>query len=201
MYKKKWKGWVHFLGKNALRQRNYVSYNKFLDYLKKNNIKSVKEWWKFRKKNKVPDIYPSFPRKIYNKSWKDIYGRRNFTTFNQAKKFALKLKLNKASDWTNYLKNNKRPKFIPWKPQEYYKDKGWKGWGDFLGTGRISDHFKRSLWLKFKEAKKFVKKQKLKNKDQWFNFIKKNRPINLPSNPAHGYKKEWKGWPDFLGKK
>ncbi|MDC0167614.1 DEAD/DEAH box helicase family protein [Candidatus Pelagibacter sp.] len=201
IYKKKWKGWVHFLGKNALRQRNYVSYDKFLDFLKKNNINTVKEWWNFRKKNKVPDIYPSFPNKIYNKSWKDIYGRRNFVKFNDAKKFAKSLKLKKAADWGQYLKNNKKPSNIPWHPHIYYKNKGWNGWGDFLGTGVISDHLKRDFWLSFKDAKKIIKKNKFKHRDDWFKFIKKKRPKEFPSNPAYAYKKEWKGWSDFLGMK
>jgi superfamily II DNA or RNA helicase len=201
LYKKKWKGWIHFLGKNSKQERTYASYNEFLDYLKKNDIKSVKEWWKFRKRNKIPKVYPAFPEKIYNKNWKDIYGRRNFTTFKNAKKFALSLKLSKATDWNLYFKNNKRPNFIPWKPQDYYRNTGWSGWGDFLGTGRISDRFKRSYWLKFNDAKKFAKKKSINNRDEWFKFIKQYRPKEVPSNPAVGYKKEWKGWPDFLGKK
>ena len=136
-YKKKWKSWIHFLGKKSKRHRDYVSYNEFLDYLKKNNIKSVKEWWRFRKKIKVPNIYPSFPDKIYNKSWKDIYGRRKFIKFKDAKKFAISLKLNKAADWNTYFKKNKKPMFIPWHPESYYKEKGWNGWVDFLNIKKI----------------------------------------------------------------
>lgn len=28
-----------------------------------------------------------------------------------------------------------------------------------------------------------------------------SKPDLLPKTPQHIYKKEWKGWPDFLGKK
>ena len=117
---------------------------------------------------------------------KDIYGRRNFVTFNDAKKFAKSLKLKKAADWSKYLKNNKRPSNIPWHPDTYYKNKGWNGWGDFLGTGVISDHFKRDFWLSFKDAKKIIKKKKFKHRDDWFKFIKKKRPKEFPSKPAQG---------------
>ena len=56
LYKKKWKGWISFLGKESKSGRSYVSYDKFLNYLKKNKIKSVNEWLIFRKKNKVHEI-------------------------------------------------------------------------------------------------------------------------------------------------
>ena len=37
---------------------------------------------------------------------------------------------------------------------------------------------------------------------QWNIFFKKNkRPNGIPAKPFNTYKKEWKGWLDFLGKK
>jgi len=32
-------------------------------------------------------------------------------------------------------------------------------------------------------------------------YSKTKRPLNIPGHPDNIYKKEWKGWDDFLGKK
>ena len=42
----------------------------------------------------------------------------------------------------------------------------------------------------------------IKNQDQWILFTRtKDFPNDIPKQPRQKYKKQWKGWPDFLGKK
>jgi hypothetical protein len=36
-------------------------------------------------------------------------------------------------DWRNHTKKPTFPYDIPKSPHIYYKNKGWKGWADFLG--------------------------------------------------------------------
>ena len=46
-------------------------------------------------------------------------------------------------------------------------------------------------------SKKYIQASK-----SWKDLInKKNFPDNIPKTPQAVYKTEWKGWPDFLGKK
>ena len=54
----------------------------------------------------------------------------------------------------------------------------------------------------FDEAKNFVKKKNIKTETEFRIFNRSGkRPNNFPSAPARTYKDQWKGWPDFLGKK
>ena len=58
-----------------------------------------------------------------------------------------------------------------------------------------------SLWLLGK-AKNYAQSLKLKNVKEWFLHTKsKDFPNDIPRVPSNTYKKDWKGWPDFLGKK
>ncbi len=55
-------------------------------------------------------------------------------------------------------------------------------------------------WRPFVEARKFVRKLKLKNAGEWEQYSKSGeRPDDIPSSPRHTYKKEWTTWGDWLG--
>ena len=85
------------------------------------------------------------------------------------------------------------PLNIPQSVDIIYKDRGWKNWDDFLGT---------SKFIPFNEAKKYASSLAINGWNQWNKYFKKNkRPNGIPAKPFNTYKNEWKGWPDFLGKK
>ena len=51
----------------------------------------------------------------------------------------------------------------------------------------------------FKEARKYVRSQKLKNYIQWLEFARSNKkPSDLPICPWSTYRKEWQGLGDWL---
>ena len=56
-------------------------------------------------------------------------------------------------------------------------------------------------WRSFKQARKFVHKLGLKNRDEWRVFVKSGkRPDDIPNQPAGVYKnKGWKNLGDWLG--
>jgi hypothetical protein len=72
-------------------------------------------------------------------------------------------------------------------------------WGDFLGTGSVANYYKK--YLKYKEAKFFVKKFHFKNQKEWFKYSKSKKfPSFLPASPMQVYKNSgWIGLVDFLG--
>ena len=39
--------------------------------------------------------------------------------------------------WTAWSKEGMRPRNVPANPQTTYKDRGWQGWGHWLGTGNV----------------------------------------------------------------
>ena len=111
--------------------------------------------------------------------------------------------------WNNYAKgrhSDKPPKpfDIPAKPSQTYKNKGWKGYGDWLGTGTIATF--HTKYRKFEDARDFVRKLKLRSQAEWKNYVngeytdKLLKPSDIPSHPDNTYReKGWKGYGDWLG--
>ena len=89
---------------------------------------------------------------------------------------------------------------IPSVPEGVYKGKGWKGWGDFLGTGNLANQDKK--FRTFREARDFVRSLKLKSRKEWQEYCKSDKkPDDIPSTPQKVYKKEWGGMEDWLDAK
>ena len=124
---------------------------------------------------------------------------RVYRTFNEARRFARSLKLKSRAGWDEIIEAEKHPEDIPKAPDAYYNRRGyWNSWGDFLGTGNIQPG-QRKFWS-YEKAREFVRKLGLKDTDAWYAYCKSGKkPIGLPSLPSRTYKKEWKGWGDYLG--
>jgi len=81
---------------------------------------------------------------------------------------------------------------IPSNPDHTYVEKGWKGSGDWLGTGRIS--IKRRVHRPFEEAREFVRSLHLKSTKEWLKFTKGQMPekgtlpFDIPANPCGAYR-------------
>ena len=218
VYKDKgWKGWGNFLGTYsiAVKDRNFRSFNEARNFVHSLNLNSQKDWKGYvqgRSSNlpKLPIDIPTNPNRTYiNTGWKsfgDWLGNNkianknlSFFNFNDAKKFVRNLKLKSAREWQQYSKSTNRNHNIPSDPQHKYKNKGWEGWGDFLGTNSV---VRNRNFSPFEEGRNFVHSLNLKSVKEWIIYYKTLRPKNIPRNPHIIYKdKGWKGWVDFLGKK
>ena len=120
-----------------------------------------------------------------------------FLPFEEAKDYALSLKLANRKQWLNHCSEGHIPGNIPRNPDYVYK-KDWKGSGDWLGTGRPSP--KDRTFKPFHQARAYVHNLALKNKEDWYEYSKsRNRPHDIPSLPPRAYKMNWKGWGDWLG--
>lgn len=136
---------------------------------------------------------------------------KKFRSFENARAFVRKLKLQSAFEWQQYSKGalskfKKKPDDIPSTPGETYANKGWVGFGDWLGTGRVANQQKK--FRSFKKARIFAHQLKLKNVSEWRKYTRgkvMNRmklPIDIPANPEGVYKNEgWKGYGDWIGTK
>ena len=122
--------------------------------------------------------------------------------FDEAREFARSLNLRNRDEWKQYCKSGKdgipRPDDIPSAPDDVYKNDGWKGFGDWLGTGSIAP--KNREFLPFEEARDFARSLNLRNRDGWYEYCKSGeRPDDIPANPGIIYKNDgWKGYPDWL---
>lgn len=207
---KGWKGTGDWLGIKTHLDTEFYDFDKAKDIIAELGVKSMKEWRVYYKKHK-PEGLPSAPNMTYkNSGWKgfgDYFGtgkvanyNKKYREFKKAREFARSLKLRTVSEWREYCKSGQNPDDISGSPHNTYKNEGWIGYGDWLGTGRVVDG--EQDWLSFEEARKFAHNLKLKGKEHWMRFAKTNeKPKNIPTTANRVYKDEWKGWADFLGKK
>ena len=213
------KGWIDigdFLGtfKKSNIGRKYKSFEEAKIFLKKLNLNSRTEWIRYYKNGNKPDDLPVDLHNTYSKhqEWKgisDFLGSsyvntkdRDYLTYEEAEVFMKKIALKNLKEWQEYRKFNK-PLNIPANPNTHYKNKGWKGYGAFLGNGNKRNKLNAEDFLSFEEAKDFLKKIKLKNTKEW-NLYKSSREFNIkiPRSPNVVYKnKGWNGFGDFLGNK
>ena len=133
------------------------------------------------------------------KEFRDIYNRVLFLPFEEAKDFAIKLKLKNLAEWQKYCKSGKKPNNIPSYSNEVYKNKGLISWGYFLGTGYIAH--KDREYLPFEEAREFIRELELKTYKEWEEYSKSGkRPNNIPGSPYKIYKNiGWTNMADWLG--
>lgn len=134
--------------------------------------------------------------------------KNTYCSFKKARRFAKSLGLQTREEWKAWVNGEfqafelpKKPKDIPKYPAYVYEESGWRGWGDWLGTGR-SWYRGGTNFRSFEEARKFVHQLGLKNHKEWRAWAKTEaRPEYIPSTPNQVYKKEgkWKGLGDWLG--
>ena len=132
--------------------------------------------------------------------------RYNWKSFEEAREFVRKLKLKNTREWRDYIKNEvSKPSDIPNSPNLVYKEKGWVGFGDWLG---ISSEDKDKKYLPFNSAKTIVNKMSYVKSIQGYKnaIVKKNESIkrnfnaSIPVNPDHVYKNSgWTNWSEYLG--
>jgi len=162
-------------------------------WARENNIQSVREY-----REKVPDNFPRFPDTTYARTglwtnWYDFlalpHPEKTFASYEDAQAWAISNNITSGRAW----KSADRPSNMPYNPQEFYKDTGkWKGWGGFLGTGRV----RRTEFVTFEEARNWARQNNILTAQQWLAAIK---PDNIPALPWRVYEAEWISFPHFLG--
>jgi hypothetical protein len=212
-------------GTIAAHLREYRSFTQARAFIHSLNLKNQAEWNKFcRGKMKhlglLPTDIPVNPWRTYSdKGWSglgDWLGTgtiaarlRKYRTFTMARAYARSLKLKSAAEWRAFCKGEMPekgdlPADISKAPNQKYADKGWKSWGDWLGTGRIADQLKR--YRSFSKARAFARNLRLKSRAEWHAFCKGEMlslgqlPKDIPSSPNNTYATQgWVGMGDWLG--
>lgn len=214
---KGWKGMGDWLGTDeiATQLRVYRSYRKAVRFVRSLGLKSQNDWYKyvkgeFKDKPALPKDIPANPVRVYRANgWRGLghwLGEFNvapfdriYMPFSKARLFVRSLNLKRRSEWRDFCANRlkrKKPKNIPSNPNLVYST--WKGMGDWLGTGNISNNQKK--FLQFRKARNAARKLELRSMSEWKKYISSTKEINLPKAPDNVYKKKgWIGWPDFLG--
>jgi hypothetical protein len=196
-----WEGFGYFLGTGRMATRSavYLTFDECKKFVHNLHLSGQNEWVKYCKIGEKPLNIPVAPWRVYkNKGWKNMgefFGtgtianqNKPFRSYKEAKKFARSLGLKNNIEWKEYCKSGNKPDYIPSSPEKTYKNKGWVGVGDWLGTGNVKpgDIQYRSP----QEAKEFVKKLGLKNAKEWNAYCTSgNKPDDIPSAPWKVYKK------------
>jgi hypothetical protein len=230
VYKKKgWQGWGDWLGTFAIAPYNrvYPPFEEAHRFARSLKLTNIDEWRRFCKgempeKGKLPENMTASPHKTYlNKGWISVGDwlgtgsiantrkSKMFLPFVDARTFVRRLGLKSQKEWHLYCSGktpSKKPKpqDIPRNPGQVYAQLGWKGFGDWLGTGRIADQDR--VFREFESARKFVHGLALKSKTEWFKYCKGQiglrgrKPDDIPANPAKSYaRRGWVSWADWLG--
>lgn len=136
-----------------------------------------------------------FAEQLNIRIWEKL-SRFNWLPLNEARSFVRKLGLKNVYDWYEIKKTDKLPYNIPRSPENAYKNLGWKGIGDWIGTGKIADQFLE--YLSFSEARKFMADNNIKSLPEWKKFRNQNNIKNIPAKLFRTYSDNWKGEPHFF---
>lgn len=204
-----WCSWADWLGTGTIANQNkkYLSFDQARTFVRKLTLVSREEWVAYARSEKKPKNIPTNLRQTYRDcgwhGWGDFLGtgfihKKNFLLFKKARAYVRKLRLKSQGEWRAYIKSGKKLDNIPSDPSKIYKDKGWCGFGDWLGTGYVANQNRK--FLPFDKAWKIVKKLHLKSLTEWHTYCKSGkRPDSIPAECPRVYKDKWQGWGHFLG--
>jgi hypothetical protein len=124
--------------------------------------------------------------------------KRQYRSYDEAKKFVRPLNLKNYNEWIAYCKSGNKPDDIPSDPWNVYA-KEWCGNGLFLGV--YDPNLEKRGYRTLHESMVVVHQLNLKNYNEWIAYCKSGKkPITIPDEPDKVYKKEgWLGWGHWLG--
>ena len=196
--KGRWVSWEKFLG---VSQNKYLTLDETIKYFRKNKIQNSKHWVRYKKENKIKDIVVQPDRIFRDKgwiSWEHACGegykdntKKKFRSLEKIKKFVKSKGVKNSTEWINWCRKNSRPIDVPLDIPRVIKEV--KSWTEFF----------ENYFYSYDQARNFLKKHKFTTARSCVKFLKKSKFKNIPKDPMRFYRarKEWKGWPDFLGKK
>lgn len=176
-------------------------------YARARGLKSQREWHVYSQSDERPSDIPSNPHRTYKGwvNWGDWLGtgrariRDWERPFPEARAYVRARDFTNKHDWEEFARSDERPPDIPSNPNLAYRNKGWKGMGDWLGTGMIATRQRK--YRPLEEALAYVRSLGLKNWTEWRAFIRSGDcPSDIPAKPYTAYGDEYrKGGGDWLG--
>ena len=208
---KGWLGFGDFLGTGTIApgSQKYLPFNEARKFAKSLKLSSSAAWYEYNKKVGLPDNIPVTPdRKYKNEGWLGFehwLGKSSWPNtlehsrpFEEARKFVRSLKIKNSTEWRDFVKSEQKPEDIPAYPERVYKDVGWVSMPDWIGQYNVAKGYK--TWLPFEEARKLVVRLGLKSVKEWQSYTNSGAyDERIPKNPATSYRKDWKGYGDWLG--
>jgi hypothetical protein len=142
-----WAGWGDWLGTGAVapQDRAYRPFAAARAWARALGLTSYAQWRRHYVQNGLPPDIPSKPDAAYaGRGWAgygDWLGTgavapqdRTFRPFAAARAWARALGLRSSPEWCRYIREVGLPADIPTNPHAAYRDRGWAGYGDWLGV-------------------------------------------------------------------
>jgi hypothetical protein len=224
---KGWRGKGDWLGTGNVGPGKMIwrSFEQAKEFVHGLHLRSWDEWWQYSKgeltgKPSRPSDIPADPSTVYHaqgwSSWGDWLGTGNvkhgeepWLPFERARAFVRRLGLRSQGEWRSYCKGElvsrgPKPDHIPSSPASVYRNKGWKGVGDWLGT----DHVRNGSieYRRFGLAREFVRGLRLRSWNEWWQYCRgeladrEPRPNDIPAAPDNQYRgRGWTSWGDWFG--
>ena len=204
IFKDKWKGMGDWLGNGRIANQNkeYYSFNKSRDLVRKLKIQTVKDWKELLRSKSIDSNIPTNPNQVYKKewiSWNDWLDNGNISSneksslykpYNFCVDYLRDKKLSSWNEYQNFIKINNL-KFLPLNPNVVFKE--WNGIHEYLTI-------EKREYFTFKEAKEKIKKLNILTQNQFGDLLSQKKISNkFPSNPHRFYKSDWVSWGDFSG--
>ena len=237
-----WQNWGAYLGTGKIAQQRgfrkakngtWRPFSEAREWVHRLRFRSSADWYRFRNREFphlgiLPDDIPYSPDVSYKGrgwiSWDDFLGV-DWMPFDQARVFARSLKLTGQRQWKHYAKGERpdlppKPADLPAAPWYAYKDCGWSGWRDWLGTEKVIREQpvstspakprtprkpRPSKHRDFASARAFAHSLQLKSSTEWYAYTHGNlsekpaKPDDIPASPHNVYAEHWQGWGDWLG--
>ncbi len=148
VYSKEWKNWGDWLGNGQLSSKQisgiFITYNQFKNFIIQLAIKTETEWRQYIKTNKIDSSIPKRPDNAYKNlgwlGWSELFDKpkrrdKNFIEFEDFKAILRDNHIKSTNAYRKFYKNadSEIKSRIPYEFEKKYKNKGWKGWADFLG--------------------------------------------------------------------
>ena len=125
---------------------------------------------------------------------------RKYRRFKEGRAYAQSLELRSGKAWRAHTKSDAFPADIPANPNQVYAYEGWRGMGDWLGTGAIASRLR--TYRPFAEARAYVAELSLRSEKEWRAHTKDGPlPADIPANPEPDVTADdgWQGMGDWLG--
>jgi len=184
---KGWTSWDDFLG----IEEKYPTYEEASAAARLLGFRSSTEYFSGYKQDPRLQInpYDLYANKGWM-SWEDFLGTKKirYSTYEEASAAARRLGFSEGGEYLSggYKKDPK----LPSDPRRAYANKGWKGWEDFLGTGKYPT---------YEEASVAARPFGFSGRRGYFSGYKQDP--KLPSDPKKIYiNNGWISWDAFLGK-